>query len=274
MKFLSLISIALLTYLSIKENKDLLFIYSSSFVSIGKKVYISSMEVSNQQYDDFLSEYNNLNLEHLKINNEGWIAGQQFNKSYFIPYQNMYSVSQKYIYHPVVNIRQEAALEYCAYLTRKFNSDPSREFRKVIFRLPTKEEWLKAYKVVKKQEYQGERLGYLPLKEDSVYKANNWSAISFFNSNAFKDNSDQMEYLMNDQYVSVFATWPVFYYQQKVDISIYHLMGNVSEWVQEENIAMGGNWMTSSDAEINKGLMLSSYSPLVGFRVVCEVIQE
>lgn len=53
----------------------------------------------------------------------------------------MYGWHEAYRSYPVVNVSYESALSYCQWLTDKYNHLEKRKYKKVQFKLPSKEEW-------------------------------------------------------------------------------------------------------------------------------------
>ena len=145
-------------------------------------------------------------------------------------------------YRPVVLITYEQAVKYCEWRTRIVNENPDRHGqKKVLYRLPSEEEWKKAANYQVNLYFQYEK-SYLSSVRDSVEK------------------------------------YPAYYFvmEQKHDDSnrIYNLFDNVSEMTNIKGVAMGTNNHTLPD--INRSLTrpftYDSPSRLLGFRCVAEYI--
>lgn len=239
-----------------------------NFIKVKKNLFFSKTEVSNKEYNLFLLEagINTIN----SINNSGWTEGDEFRYSFFKPYQDFYHSHFKYENHPVVNIYQEGATLYCNWLSEKYNNLDSPFKGKIEIRLPSIEEWQAFNRKSGKIVLEKERLQFNPLPKDEKFDSFNITPQNI-DENDFQPSSDFFQYLMSDEAVSVFTTWPVNYYPEDSP-TIKHLLGNVSEWTAEKNIAIGGNWMTIDRNKISDTLHEENYSPKIGFRVVLEII--
>jgi formylglycine-generating enzyme required for sulfatase activity len=79
------------------------------------------------------------------------------------PMVKFYHSHPSYDNFPVVTVTYESAVNYCKWLTGINNSDPKRKFKKVIFRLPSEEEWVYAATAGKIDRFYF--LGWQPAKE-------------------------------------------------------------------------------------------------------------
>lgn len=250
------------------KSQDKIF-FEESFIPISKNTFICKFEVTNKQYNTYLSEEGQNNIN--KINNQGWQEGEEFSFSFFAADAEFYHLNYKYENHPVVNIYQDAADLYCLWLNEKYNQDTTVFGNRVNFRLPTKKEWRMISSKFKDISVKNERLGFNPLPNNEKIDRFNITPETV-NENNFNPESDIFSFLMSDEYIALFTTWPVNYYHNK-EPKLMHLYGNVSEWISEKNIAIGGNWMTKNKDEVDDTLLLRNYSPKVGFRVVMEIIE-
>ena len=98
---------------------------------------------------------------------------------------------------PVVNISQAGAEAYCRWLTKKYNDSNEKEFKKVVFRLPSKKEWLLAYNKYSDKIELFDKLFFLEkAKSDSNMEANGWSADDLMSDLGNSQNVIQMmEYI-------------------------------------------------------------------------------
>lgn len=114
----------------------------NKYIGFDKNLYVSKFEVSNAEYNEFLSELKSsgnsyLFEEHLYDSTQ-WRA--KFPTS-IIPIASLYHTHSAYSNFPVVNIKASSAAAYCVWLTNKYNSQPHKKHKQVLFRLPTEAEW-------------------------------------------------------------------------------------------------------------------------------------
>ena len=112
-------------------------------------LYAGKLEVSNGEYKDFINslrqsggqtEAAQYDYDTSVLSRKyPWFKDESFMKNYFS--------NASYDEYPVMSVSFEGAQKYCEWLTRKYNDLPGRKFRKVVFRLPTEEEWMKAVDV-------------------------------------------------------------------------------------------------------------------------------
>ncbi|MCC7465025.1 MAG: SUMF1/EgtB/PvdO family nonheme iron enzyme, partial [Saprospiraceae bacterium] len=113
------------------------------------RLYASAIETTNAQYELFLTDLlKNKEFEQLaacKTTKTNWYS--------LLP-QEWRSLPENRVFEhahpdepscPVQNITYEAARKYCAWITLVYNSSQEKKkFKKVLFRLPTEEEWMRA----------------------------------------------------------------------------------------------------------------------------------
>lgn len=254
------------------DETDKLIIGNHDFVQLKKGLFISKYEVSNEQYQEFLSDFGE--TQNNQIYNEGWIEGEEFQKSYHVAYKNFYSVIHKYRNHPVVNVKQKGARGYCDWFLGKYEAEINSRPSQMKVRLPKLNEYKMLYKKYSSVLIANERLAFnKPAIRKDVLEREKEMGVDIYNiSQKDFENQDYLDYLNSDEYVATFLTWPVNFYHDSAP-TIFHLYGNVSEWTEEENLAFGGNWMTKKEAEIQQVTRCKTYSPKIGFRLLIEVEQ-
>lgn len=203
--------------------------------------YISSTEVSNKEYKEFLQHLkSNGDAEKLKtasVHHERW---KDVLKENAAPFVEFYFEKDEYNEYPVVNISLEAAVLYCEWLTEKYRKMYNNPL--ITVQLPSKIQWTRAAK--------GET-------EHDVYA---WGSSETHNAK----NQMLGNFKTNDNTV----TAPVVSYN-KNQFGIYNMSGNVAEMIANQKIALGGSWHT--DIKSGKLSNVFSYnvsSPMVGFRPV------
>lgn len=125
--------------LNIRSQPDIKEI-ENSLVKLNDTLFASKYEVSNSLYKDFISYsllYNKTELNDIQIDSSNWRSLEFDNE----PFAQYYHLHPAYFKYPVVNISYEGAILFCKWLTECYNNYPKRKFKKVIFRLPSKEEW-------------------------------------------------------------------------------------------------------------------------------------
>ena len=117
----------------------------NSLVQLNDTLFVSKYEVSNSLYKDFISYsilFNKAELHFVQIDSANWRSLGYENE----PFAQYYHLHPAYLNYPVVNISYEGAALFCKWLTECYNNFPKRKYKKVIFRLPSKDEWLLATK--------------------------------------------------------------------------------------------------------------------------------
>ncbi|OGS76669.1 MAG: hypothetical protein A3D31_16895 [Candidatus Fluviicola riflensis] len=127
--------------------------------------YISAYEVCNFDYLEYLYWLTRENYDKYAPalpDTTVWTTKRMYNQGYL----EYYLRHPAYRYYPLVGITHQQAIDYCAWLTDRYNENPDRKYKKVHFRLPTKNEWL--YAALSGAEYQKPEKGEMT---SIVYKA-------------------------------------------------------------------------------------------------------
>lgn len=257
---------------------SLIFMFGKGKEPDYSKVLPGVVKVSNSLYYD-QTEITNLNWnEYLH-----WIAEKSGRKS--AEYQdalpdtnvwggndccdsvmmNLYLRHPEFRDYPVVGVTQTQAMRYCAWRTDRVkenlaaNKKEKKAPAQYLYRLPSIEEWQLMYADLEqlpflvgdegKSKYRG--MARFNLKRDPIDKM---GVASTSNDGA-------------DITAPVKSYWPNQY-------GVYNIVGNVSEWVQEENMHVGGYWNTDKDEDSSIPQLSESASSKIGFRCVCEVMQD
>lgn len=235
-----------------------------------ENIYVSRYEVTNKQYKAFLQD---LKLKGLgkpvyEVQSAGW------EKIGFGELGLKYWSDPTYDNYPVVNITHEGAQAYCQWFTDQLNA--TFIVKIMVARLPSEKEWMLA--ALGKQDTtqyspQVNQLQVPPMlpktrynawntpvntKKKPIYNAN----IKYRVSNTGADVS-----LHIDGYA---YTAPITEFQPN-DISIYNLIGNVAEMVDQPGVAKGGGWDSFiEDTYLDKKIFFDGADPRVGFRVLVQ----
>ncbi len=276
---LSVILVIALTNLQAQKN-DYFFTYTSfnkNFAKVDSVLYADKFEVTNAEYREFMADLlRNGKTEIFKqatIDTSGWTSKQAYNQ----PYVELYYRHPAYQNYPLVNVSYEAAKLYCSWLTSVYNSDPKRKFKKVIFRLPTKSEWEKA-------AHGGLEYHIYPWEGPFLKNKDCWYMCNFNNIGEEEITFDTIikKYVVSETNNFGIAgylndnsdiTNPVNSYYPN-GFGIYNMAGNVSEMIEEKEIAKGGSWISPGyDVRIASGETYSGSSNHIGFRVFMEVLE-
>lgn len=208
--------------------------------------YMFTMEVSNIDYLEFLYWLNKngktKELEIAAIDTTLWNSiAVDGNTLYCKRYHKMND-------YPVVNISKDAAKLYCKWLSNIWNNQQEEYI--INFRLPTKQEW----------EYAA---------SSGKFDNNNpypWSGIY------------TRDY--RGCYLAQHKAFGLSYGPAKTgsftanDFGLYDMSGNVSEMIEESNIAKGGSWNSTEEELKIKVDGNIEKSPFVGFRPVMTFVKR
>lgn len=241
---------------------------------VKENLYASETELSNAEYRLFLKNLLDNNefekLQACKIHPTDWLS--------LLPEQekglDMASASSNGgnpndDNYPIVNISYEAAQEYCRWLTEAYNNcDYKRKrFSKVVFRLPSKEEWEAAAT---------DQYGRGPYPWGGPYFRNaKGCLLANFNPQIEmqKDGKLANTEFTCDEDGAFFPTSTTAYFPN--GNGFYNMAGNVAEMTAEEGLVKGGSWNDPAYfMQIKTDQTQTLPSAEVGFRVFMEVIEQ
>lgn len=252
------------------------------FVKVTDSLYAGSAEVSNAEYNKFLSAlkaagnedlFNRFNFDTVK-----WRKVLAFNE----PLVEYYHDHPTYRDYPAVNISYEGAVAYCNWLTGEYAKNPKRNYKKVVFRLPTREEWklaakggMQTYVYPWGGPFLRNSKGNFLANFRTVYDANLKDTV--INGVNLLVN-EGLSNFTGDFYGNGIITTPVHSYFPNA-IGLYNISGNVSEMLSEKGRTKGGNWNSLGyylriDAPDEFDGQMMEPSPLVGFRVFAEIVEN
>jgi formylglycine-generating enzyme len=253
----SFILIGLLSYsqINIKE-------IDGSLAKVDDKLYASKYEVSNKLYMDFIRSLKSAGkkeeLAIAIIDSLQWKEKLAYNE----PYVEYYHTHPAYANYPVVNISHKGALLFCEWLTKAYNADAKRKFKKVLFRLPTEKEWVKAAQG-------GDSAAIYPWKGTDL---NNKKGMYVCNFSRPNDALSNVAGNLND---AADITAPVKSYYPN-NFGLYNMSGNVAEMIAEPGIIKGGGWRDHAEAMRidSKATYDGKPRTTVGFRYFAEIIEK
>jgi formylglycine-generating enzyme required for sulfatase activity len=256
-------------------SKDYSFIPMSKTMMDGEMIsvmafFLSSKEISNRQYREFLYDLKTNGLEEdyrlATIDSTGW----DIPHAYCEPMKVHYHIHPAYNEYPVVNISQIGARLYCAWLEKKLNSENPQ--LKYSVRLPKRAELLAAGRCgVPDRPYawDGNSLNdpkgkpmcnYWMIRQEAVHRNPNTNLVELLSPSMAVNGFSFMTSLCGSY--------------QKNEWGIYDLCGNVAEMVEDGSQAAGGSWYsTGYDVMLSTLDSISGPNPRTGFRPVISVIK-
>lgn len=239
-----------------------------SFGKIREHIYMSKFEVCNGDYKLFLAALSAENKNEFIAALPDTQVWQRFLGGK--PLTGFYFSHPAYTNYPVVGVSYENALSYCKWMTDIYNNDAHRKFAKVIFRLPTKEEWVLAANG-------GDDKKQYPWGTGFLRNTRNMSLCSYKEDVVLIYDSTIKKYIAapdaaNSLRMKVTSPVKSFY---PSSFGMYNMSGNVAEMISEKGIAKGGSyddpaWMVTIASEKK----YTGPTADIGFRVVMEVLEN
>jgi formylglycine-generating enzyme required for sulfatase activity len=281
-------------------------------------LYAMNLEVTNLEYNTFLNWLDDFNQTELRKKCAFDLSGykksvRDFYTKYHTPSnakkprrRTPFDTVTNYNYHPAVNISYEGAVEYCKWLTDRYNDSPKKKrFRKVVFRLPTLQEWqIAALGYDKFQSWNlRENMVQVVVAKDSTQMATNetkgerktikvdediwypWYWVYHYRNRPynvrhcflgnFRIDSVQIPCPSGAPAYDGFSmTAPVGAYFPN-NIGLFDVCGNVAEMISEKGKACGGSWNEPPEkGTIQSVKDYSGPDETVGFRIFMEVIEK
>jgi formylglycine-generating enzyme len=244
-----------------------------SFGKIKEGLYVNKTEVSNLDYRTFLAaliEENKQELYNASLPDSTTWRGAY---TYCEPYVDFYFRHPAYNNYPVVGISYENAVQYCQWLTDKYNSTEKRKFSKVLFRLPTKEEWELAANGGDGSKQYTWGSGFIVNNRKQQlcnYKIDDALYDSVFVKLTPESENRNARQIRKRKFI---ATDVKSYYPSS--FGMYNMCGNVAEMIAEKGIVKGGSytdpaWLVTIASEKN----YTTATADIGFRVAMEVLEK
>ena len=236
-------------------------------VKVTDYLYYDKTEVSNFSWLEYLywtkKEFGAESAQYAKAYPDTNVWGNKL--SYIEPYIKYYLQHEAYRGYPVVGVTWEQARDFCTWRTDRVKEvlEEQGKLHKAPqyfnYRLPTIAEWTMMYDDIKDLPNRIGDEGKRAYRGMFRYNMKRSSGDSMGQAGKLNDNADIT--------APVESYWPNSF-------GVYNIKGNVSEWLLEENIHIGGAWNTLTDADVSTSEQLDGTSALVGFRCVCEVAEE
>ena len=247
-------------------------------------------EVTNKEYLDFLIYFKTKDptyYQKIFPDTLVWRTPIAYNE----PYVEHYLRHPSYQDYPVVGVSHQQAKMYCQWLTEKYNKNPDRIFKKVIYRLPTEAEWIYAAKGGNGHATfpwngsymragngdlmaNSNQLGIEGIYRDTLYEKDpNGNFKEIYIYRAGPHNYMGAAGALND---AADITAPSISYWPNA-FGLYNMAGNVCEMVAEQGITHGGSWKDPGHYLQNQVRQFyegeESASSKRGFRYVIEVVE-
>ncbi len=236
-------------------------------VKLAEKLYVSEVETTNASYNLFLQDL----LNHKEFDKINICKSEKVDwRNLLEPKHKMLSDALIFPYGkpeddkcPIQNITYEAAVLYCEWITKSYNnnSNTKKKFNKVVFRLPSEQEWEKAA--------HGNNL--MPMKYPTSNHFQNEKGCYLNNYNIYSEKYPCAKCSSGDAKDG--AHFPVqtdYYYPNS--IGIYNTSGNIAEMISEKGKAKGGSWEDiPENCTIQSVKNYEKPSPAIGFRVFMEI---
>lgn len=236
--------------------------------------YISKGEVTNFQYQEFLSYLKAHNeTEKLKIcqvDSSNWSTAKSSNKGM----EDFYHTHIAYRDYPVVNISHEAAELYCEFVRKALGEAfPGTD---MLVRLPTFTEYVRAargdhqnmryaWNSNETRNKDGQILGnFVRIGEECVTRN--------AETGKFEVTLDGIPPFVANGSTDVLAPSESYWPNQ---FGVYNLSGNAAEMIKEKGVAVGGSWNNPGyDVRIDSRKEFTGTDRTVGFRVVFTYLVE
>jgi formylglycine-generating enzyme required for sulfatase activity len=249
--------------------------FKKNFSKVTTDLFVCKYEVSNAEYRNFLSDLKNSNknesYQSCLPDTLCWIDKLNIAKN-TEPFVEYYFRNPSYDNYPVVGVSYESALKYCDWLTENYNQSHRRKFKKVFFKLLTKDEWTFAANKGDLSKVYTWGSGYIQnnRKQDLC----NYRRIDYKYDSATKkyleiEKTDiQKSVERNKITASVNAYFPNSF-------GLYNMCGNVAEMIEEKGIAKGGSYNDPAyKVTISSEVKFTKPQADIGFRVAMKIIEE
>lgn len=245
---------------------------SKEYSKIKENIYLNKYEVSNAAYRDFLSAIQSDPGKYTSClpDTTVWRSIMTYNE----PFTTYYFRHPSYDNYPVVGVSFENAQAYCQWLTESYNADEKRKFSKVIFRLPSIEEWQLGANGGNDQKQYPWGSGYLKNNRNMQLCNYKDDAELMYDPATKKYYTAQTSASIAPNRIRVSTTSPVKSFFPS-SFGMYNMSGNVAEMIADKGIALGGGFNDAAwDVTVKSEKRYNGPSADIGFRVLMEVIEK
>ena len=269
-------------------------------------LYASEQELTNKDYWSFMeylrkNGYDDLyNKYYQDISEYDEVSKSLMSRYHYSPinWKELDSKAKKndLLNYPALDFTYEAAKAYNEWMTIQYNGNEKRKYKKVLFRLPTRDEWTMAalgYKTfqswkLEENIVEAKLRGHKSPSEKFDLSKNEikypWGLNSWEMRNSISNKFDC--YLANvntGEKITCKAgikgdgfsfTSPAQTYFAN-QLGLYDVIGNVAEMIDESGVAMGGSWNDEPEnASITSSYEYEESDIKVGMRLFMEIIEE
>ncbi|MEM6804889.1 MAG: SUMF1/EgtB/PvdO family nonheme iron enzyme [Bacteroidota bacterium] len=253
--------------------------FKNNWKQVDEKLYAFATEISVIEYQEFLHDIPEEMVAKYALDTTVWSKGFKN----FDPVKKTYTSHPAFFNYPAVGVSHEGAKAYCAWLTEVINksTDSYYPFKKVLFRLPTEEEWEKAAAAdlidtkFPWQVLEGVGNPGWPFDKKGRPRAN----FKVIDQTFIQQDNETGESIIVDKGVNYtedgyMLTAPVRSFEPN-PWGLFHMAGNVSEMIDQKGIAKGGSWnSTGYYLRIESQESYKEPSAQLGFRIFMEVLEE
>ncbi len=242
----------------------------NSFKKVSNRLFMAETEVTNQQYNYYLTAL----LEQKDFTTLMIVKSEKVDWHKLIP-DNYRNLDDKTLFpfgfpdnpkNPAQNMSFEAAVSYCNWLTNFYNNEPidKRKWKKVIFRLPTEEEWTTAALGGFEKSYK------YPWRFNTPQNPKGCFLSNFNCTDEDCPNCKVFDKITKDG--ALFTAQADSYFPN--DFGLYGIIGNVAEMTATKGLAKGGSWEDiPSECTIQSQKKYTNPSPAIGFRILMEILE-
>lgn len=266
------------------SNKDYWFFLDYLYKNDYTEIYQKSV-VDKSKYDPVTASFLD-NYHYSPVNSEA--QKSKVEKTYMKRYND----------YPAMDMSHEAANAYCDWLTFQYNSQPDRKYKKVKFRLPTRQEWTMAalgykdfqsWELTKNNVVVHVREGKKKTREESFDLGQYiidypWGIVDFDLRNSIKNKHqcylanikapDEITFPAGVKGDGFTLTSPIMTYFPN-QMGLHDVVGNVAEMTNLDGIAMGGSWNHHAGQSAITSINRYEGSDIsVGIRLFMEVIEK
>lgn len=236
--------------LAAQKKHDKFKFLGNVYNKINDTLYAASFEVTNADYREFLNTITAEEYEQCKVDSSRWV--HTFYENYNDKMAQYYHTHPALNQYPVLCVPHHGAEEYCKWLSYRHYLTSAK---KIIFRLPTENEWIE------------------------MSNSNPETKLPF---NLLNGKSRTGEYLQNTIAAVIndtliydadggFYTMNVSSYKPDSN-NLYNIIGNAAEMTTEEGINKGGSWQNLlAECTTDKSQNYPTPDVRVGFRVIAIV---
>jgi formylglycine-generating enzyme required for sulfatase activity len=269
-----------------QEKKSVTETIEKRMVKIADRLYADVYEISNLDYNTFLKEMaekDSMLFQKYSVDSIKWTEyDYSRDRDPNIPMKSYYHQLEGFNNYPVLCVSYEGVLAYCAWLTEKYNMEEGKKLGKVLFTLPTEDEWMLAAKGGKGNVTYP--WGHNSMRET---RKGEWQGMFLANYSHVGDAFIVSDSAGNPIYKPEQVTEEAIVYNDRAfytadvrsffpnGFGLYNVSGNAAEMTIQKGLTKGGSWHSlGGEIAIPYKLYFNEPSPEVGFRVFMKIIEK